>query len=242
MKKLILAILAVGSVASVQAQKPGSVLLYGNVGVHTDREVFDSGLPGSADQAYRTTSWDFAPGVGYQFNKHFTAGLHLGISTTKSTNDDMGNVIKETRGRDLSVGLFFRHTQVLNKTFFLFNQANISYLNGNEVEQARGSGLENVDVYNGFGINWFPAVGINFTRCMALNFSFGGIGYNQRTWDLDNTPATVTNSGFAFTFGRQFNVGISANLGGTYAKKRQVREPRHRHHIDLNDDDAGSED
>lgn len=240
MKKLILAILAVGSVATVQAQKPGSILLYGNIGLHSDRVTHDDGLPGSADITLRSTSLNFAPGVGYQFNKYFTVGLNFGIGYNKQTNDDLTNPIKEMRSRDFQIGAFFRHTQSLNKTFFLFHQVNLSYLNGNDVLQARGSGIEAKNVYNGFGLNWFPAVGINFTRCMALNFSFGGLGFGHRIWDIDNTPATRTESNFNVTFGRQFNVGISANLGGSYAKKKQHREPRHQHHIDMNDD-AGDE-
>lgn len=236
MKKLILAILAVGSVATVQAQKPGSILLYGNVGINTAKQTNDAGIPGAADITNRATTITFAPGVGYQFNKHFTVGAQFAITSWKQTTDAIGGIDYSTR--DLKVGAFFRHTVSLNKTFFLFHQFELSYLNGNEVTETSGPGGTRVeDIYDGFCIGWWPAVGINFTPSLALNFSLGGIDFDHRKWDFDGSPATSRESILDVNFGRQFNVGISANLGGSHAKKKHIREPRHRHHVDMNDSD-----
>lgn len=49
MKKLVLAILAVGSIATAQAQRAGSMLIYGNIGFEGHKSTDDAGLPGSRD-------------------------------------------------------------------------------------------------------------------------------------------------------------------------------------------------
>jgi hypothetical protein len=51
MKKLILALLAVGTIATANAQEPRSILLYGDVGFHSDRHTDNSSsFPGAGDK------------------------------------------------------------------------------------------------------------------------------------------------------------------------------------------------
>ena len=81
MKKFVLALLAVGSVATANAQK-NSILTYGTAGIFVDNT--DNG-PGLGDS--RTVSWNVNPGIGYQFHKNLTAGIQGGYmkSTFEST-------------------------------------------------------------------------------------------------------------------------------------------------------------
>lgn len=239
MKKLVLAILAVGSIATAQAQS-GSILVYGNVGFSSMKETNDDGIPGTPDIITKERTWEFAPGVGYQFNKHWTVGINFGIAGTKQINEtDDATPDPESTTRDLMVGPFVRMTMPINKIFSVYHQVNVSYLNGKTIYDDDVNGTPDVEnTYNGFGANWFPAVGVNFTRCMALNFSFGGLGYAQRTWDNDG-PSETKESGFIFNFGRQFNIGISANLGGHHKHMKGHHEPGEdrRRHMDMSDDD-----
>lgn len=234
MKKFFLAILAVGAVATAQAQKPGSILIYGDAGYMADKETDDDGLPGTSDVVTKDRNWNFSPGVGYQFNRNWTAGINFGIGMTTSETDN-GIITMESRMRELDAGLFIRHTMPINKTFFVFGQINASYLNGKNTWDDGVAGTPDVEnTYNGFRVNWFPAVGVNFTKCMALNFSFGGLGYEKKNWDMTG-PQEVNQSSFAVTFGRQFNLGISANLGGKRYKGHTEPGMDHRH-MDTTDD------
>ncbi|HTM66013.1 MAG TPA: outer membrane beta-barrel protein [Flavipsychrobacter sp.] len=242
MKKFILAILAVGAVATAQAQKPGSILIYGDAGFSTNKTTNDDGLPGTSDVIYKQNMWNVSPGVGYQINKMLTLGVNLDISGAKNSME-MGPATGEQRVREIGVGLFARMTMPVSKRIFLFDQLNVSYLTGKETFESTGlSDQENA--YKGFGAAWFPAVGVNITHCLALNFSFGGLGYAQRTWDKNNDPGSASylavgetkESAFAITFGHQFNIGISANLGGR--RMRGHAEPgMDRRHMDTNDDE-----
>jgi hypothetical protein len=212
MKKLILAILAVGTITSAQAQKAGSILIYGSVGYGTDKVTDNDGLPGSLDAVTKERTWNFSPAVGYQFNENWTIGLQLNMVGTKVTHDNDG-MDDEATARDMEIGPFIRHTMPITPTFFVFNQLNLSYHSGTANFDDGVVGTPDIETqHNGFGISWFPAVGVNFTKCMALNFSFGGLGYHNVTTDLAG-PAEAKDSGFNFNFGQTVNIGISANIG-----------------------------
>lgn len=225
MKKLILAMLAVGAVASAQAQKPGSILIYGNAGFNSYKTTDNSGFPGASDDVSKKNVWNVSPGIGYQINRFLTLGLNLGVESVKETMDN-GFVTAEDKTMGFQVGPFVRMTMPLNRTFFLFNQLNASFLTGkNTIDDGINGTPDIEETYKGFGVAWFPAVGINFTKCMSLNFSYGGLGYAQKNWDLTG-PAESKESAFAVTFGQQFNIGISANLGGRSSMKGR------RHHME----------
>lgn len=235
MKKFFLAILAVGAVATTtQAQKAGSILVYGSAGYSADKVTDDDGLPGTADVVTRSRSWHFAPGIGYQFNKNWTVGVNFGIGMSTYTNDN-GAFTTEDRMRELEVGPFVRYTTPISKTFFVFNQINLSYLNGKMMEDDGISGTPDIEsTYNGFGANWFPAVGVNVTKHMAFTLDFGGLGYGRRTWDMTG-PQEISESNFNFNFGRTFRIGVQANLGGKRHKGRSEPGMDHRY-MDASDD------
>ncbi len=234
MKKFFLAILAVGAVATAQAQKAGSILVYGSAGYNAYKNTNDDGLPGTADIVTRQRNWHFAPGVGYQFNKNWTVGINFGIGMgTERVNN--GIITTEDRMRELEVGPFVRYTMPINKTFFIFNQINLGYLNGKSTWDDGIAGTPDIEnSYNGFAANWFPAVGVNFTKCMAFTLDFGGLGYANRKWDMTG-PQEISESNFNFTFGQVIHIGIQANLGGKKHHGRSEPGMDHRH-MDTSDD------
>jgi hypothetical protein len=237
MKKLILAILAVGAVATAQAQKAGSLLLYGTLGYQSTKVTSNLGTPGSTDVTTKNRAWQVAPGIGYQVNNFMTVGLNFGIAVGKNIQEATGTTA-EFRTRDLLVGPFVRFTTPVSKSFFVYNQLNVAYLNGKTVNDDGLAGTpDDEDRYNGFGALWFPAAGINVNDMTALNFSMGGLGYAQRNWDLEGTPSRKE-SGFVFTWGTQFNLGVSVNIGGRHNKKGHNMEPgMDNRHMDSSDDD-----
>ena len=212
MKKILLSIIAAGTVVTSQAQAPkeGSILIYGNVGISTQRSDLDPGIAGSNSYTEsKTTQFDLNPGIGYQFMPNWTVGINFGLSTTKYNDSS----VYATRFRDLNIGPFIRYTKNLNKTFFFYEQLNLNYLNGRRLWE--GS-VDVQDTYNGFGANWYPAIGVSVNDMVALNFSIGGLSYTSKKWDIDASPSTRTERSFDFTFGHQVNVGVSVNLGGRH--------------------------
>jgi hypothetical protein len=192
MKKLILALLAAGTIATANAQEPHSILLYGDATFNTTRNTDLS----------KNTNWDATPMIGYQFNHNWTVGLKISWGQN-ATKDSTG--VKTTENL-YSVGPFARYSHYIGKseTFFWFGQADFDYQGG----YTTSGGNAATDKHNGIGVDVFPALGINVGRGVCLNFQVGGIGYStDKNADLVNSS-----NNFYFTFGHQVDFGISKNF------------------------------
>jgi len=206
MKKLILAILAAGAFANANAQEPHSILLYGDLGVTTVRYV---------DQS-KSTNWDAAPGVGYQFNHNWTVGLQImwGQNATKEGSNPGVNPVTgaaQTQGtkntfNNYSAGAFARYSKYIGKseTFFWFSQFNVDYTGGYHTNEGSPADAK----HTGLSLGIVPAIGANVGHGMALNFSIGGISYGTDKYQ-DANYATNT---FNFDFCKTVNIGISKNF------------------------------
>jgi hypothetical protein len=192
MKKLILALLAAGTIATANAQEPHSILLYGDVSLNSVRH----------STLTKTTTWDASPGVGYQFNHNWTLGLN--ISWGQNAIKDSSN--HKTTDNNYMVGPFARYSHYIGKseTFFYYSQLDFSYLGG----YTTSGGSPATFKHNGVFIDLYPALGINVGRGIALNFSIGGISYKTDKYD----GATYSTNTFSFMFGQQINFGISKNF------------------------------
>lgn len=231
MKKLILALFAAASLTSANAQK-NSILLYGNVGINADNR--DMGATGSM----MNTAWNVNPGIGIQFNEHWTVGLQggVGVMMDKQTNPFVtasGTTIhvKHTANEmDMyQAGVFLRHTHWFNNMFGAFHQLDVSYIGGESKTAVtstkkgpNGEPTYNMvnDNYKGFAAMITPALAINVYKGLCLNFSIGGIGYRMENWTLNSTTprSSMDNNAFMFTFGQQFNMGISMNFADCMKK------------------------
>ena len=192
MRKLILALLAMGTIATANAQEPKSILLYGNVGLSTNRNPM----------LFKTTDWNASPGVGYQFNHNWTLGVNISWGQN-ATKDSAG--IKNTDNTYM-VGPFVRYSHYIRKseTFFWFTQFDFSYAGGYHTNEGNPATNKHSGIYT----DLFPALGINVGRGLALNFSIGGLSYGtDKVQD-----ATYSNNTFNFSFGRQMNFGLSKNF------------------------------
>ena len=174
---LLLLVAGVGT-GSVLAQS-NTVLLYGNVG-------FDAqNVTGSNVSAYTV-----APGVGYQWNDNWTAGVNLNLSATNDAN----------RASNLAVGPFIRYTKPLAGIFAIYGQFNANFLSGKETGDVH---------YNGFQGTLFPAIGVNLKNNFALNFTFGSISFTSQKAG----NATSAQTSFHVGFGSGAGFGISKNFG-----------------------------
>lgn len=207
MKKIILALLAVSSIAVANAQK-GSILVYGTLGLGI--ENVDNG---PAAPAGLWTSWNVNPGIGYQFDNNFTVGIQGGFGSRINENTFMlptrDSIYTQTMN-DWGAGVFLRHTYNINSMFSIWNQLDLSYISGTQKSKWEATKTVTAeDTYNGFQAMLTPAIAINVYEGLRLNFSFGGIGFATSTWDV----APVTKTSFNLNFGQQVNFGITKNFG-----------------------------
>lgn len=222
MKKFILTILAAaGTVMAAEAQ-PGSILVYGNVGITSSK--------GDDANETKNMSWNFNPGVGYQLNNHWTIGLAGGYSSdgTKNKTDDKWNSDKSW-----NLGAFGRYTQPLGSIFSVFAQLDAGYQNKHTSYD--GKAVDNSN-YNGFYVGLTPNIAINVYKTLALNFNVGGIGYNTLKSEVSGAKTAST---FDLSFGHTLQIGLSKNFGGHHAKSHHEPMDETRK-MDTSDDDSSS--
>lgn len=223
MKRLILALITVGSIAtSANAQEPKSILWYGEGNLNTVRN----------DDQSKNTDWKINTGVGYQFNRNWTLGLSIGWDQ---------NAQKSTAGiksatNNYYVGPFARYSHYIGRseTFFWFSQLDFNYIGGYSTREADPA----FNKHNGVYVGLTPALGINLGRALCLNFNIGGLSYKTDKM----TDATYSENTFALNFGRQWNIGISKNFS-TGHKMHSHHEPGdevHHRRNERNDDDDDS--
>lgn len=225
MKKLFLSLLACGSIAAANAQA-GSWLLYGQVGINATSSDEFGGTTGNAN----TINWYATPGLGYQFDNHWTLGLYANYAN--GGFKALGTGQPWMRTNDWETGVFVRYTENLNKIFSVFGQFNAGFAHGNSTLD--GKVITN-SRYNGFSVGFAPAIAVNVHKGLALTFGIGGIGYRNHAYENRNN----SNGEFNLSFGQQINWGIQKNFGGH--NRRIHREPgTDRHMKNWRDDDGDS--
>jgi hypothetical protein len=133
-------------------------------------------------------NFEFSPKIGYQFADKWTAGVEGSVITFKTTGLDKSERYK--------VGGFLRYTTLLSETFSVYADL--------------GAGYQNTSLNNAKGMyaSLTPALFINMKRGFGLNFSIGGVNYDNI--DGKNDPREER---LGFNFGKTFNIGISKNFG-----------------------------
>lgn len=145
---------------------------------------FDSEKIGDA----KSTNFEFSPKVGYQFSNHWTAGVEGAIIT----RDVKG--LKKTE--DYKIGGFVRYSTPLSEIFSFYTDLGAGYQN-TSLDKAKG-------VYASIT----PALFINMKRGFGLNFSIGGINYDNLSGkDIPRQER------IGFNFGESFKFGVSKNFG-----------------------------
>lgn len=133
-------------------------------------------------------NFEFSPRVGYQFAEKWTAGVEGSIMNVKTMGIDKTEKYK--------IGGFVRYSTPLSQMFSVFADL--------------GAGYQNTSVNNakGFYASLTPALFINMKNGFGLNFSIGGINYDNL--DGKNDPRQEN---LGFNFGKTLNIGISKNFG-----------------------------
>lgn len=206
MKKLLLSALLIGSAATaVNAQSiANTVLVYGDLTYTSVKDAADN----------KTRNFDFHPGIGYQFNEYIGAGLmgSFGTSRVRLNGQTEWNYLNT-----YSAGVFVRSTMRFNRYFAVYNQLEAGYIGG----AAGNTGTNTTSNFNGFRASLAPAIAVYVHDGLALNFGFGGINYEtvKNSSSITNPNPKSTNT-FNLTWGTQFNIGVSKNIGCGMMKKR----------------------
>lgn len=221
MKRLILALLAVGTVATTYAQEPKSILVYGDLNLTTTRDA----------NLNKTTQWDASPAVGYQFNRNWTLGLSISWGQN-ATKDSSGT--KSTFNL-YSVGPFARYSHYFGKSeiFFWYTQFNVAYAGGYHTSEGNPAD----DKHTGITMGLMPAVGINLHKALCLSFTFGNLSFADDKYQ----GATNASNNFNFNIAKSFGIVVSKNFG-TGHKMHSHHEPgdemNHKNSKGDDDDDA----
>ena len=187
MKKYIFALLASVCFLTANAQSH-TWLVYGNATVKAD--------------SLGATVWTLSPGVGYQFDNHWTVGINLSWNQTPIGYDDSGH---HNVRNNYSGGPFVRYTHNISNVFYCFTQLDLSYMGSYRTPGAHPADQK----VTGFGAFVTPALGVNLGHGCALNFALGGLGYSSMTPD----GGTAVNN-FSLKFGQAYTIGFSKNFGG----------------------------
>lgn len=187
MKKVTMILAAlVCSIGAINAQK-GTILAYGNVGFSSSK---------SASEA-KSSSFELKPGIGYQFNNNWTAGLNIAVTGDKDKN---AAGVETDKNSGFGVGPFVRYTHTVSSIFSVFGQ----------LDATIGTSKNFADVKtNTFNAGVWPGIAINVNKGCALSFAFGGLSYGTSKLDV---AGAKTASSLDFTFGKAFNIGIQKNF------------------------------
>ncbi|MDR6762429.1 hypothetical protein J2Y38_002640 [Flavobacterium sp. 2755] len=133
-------------------------------------------------------NFEFSPKVGYQFADHWTAGVEGSITNSKISGLD--------RQEEYKIGAFARYSTPLSQMFSFYADLGTGYQT-RTLDNAKG-------IYASFD----PGVFINMKNGFGVNFSIGGINYNNLSGkNIDREE------NFKFNFGKTLNIGISKNFG-----------------------------
>ncbi len=194
MKKLLLSALLIGGAAASAIAQAGSVLVFGNFGIKTEKAANDD----------KSFNFNLNPGVGYQIDNHWTLGVEGRIGTLRTKPDNSNIWLFSDQYK---AGAFVRFTQPLGRQniFSFFTQAGVGY-EGSASGTTASSNVSSTS--NGAYGYVMPSLAINVYKGLALNFAIGGIDFGtQRA-----KGATTSYTSFGVTFGQQFNIGISKNF------------------------------
>lgn len=136
----------------------------------------------------KSNNFEFVPRVGYQFANNWGVGVEGSIQ-----NIDTDGLQKTERYK---IGSFLRYITPLNQTFSFY------------ADLAAGYQTYSINDAKGMYVAFTPNLSINVKKGLALNFSIGGINYDNM--DGKNDPRQQN---FGFDFGKSFNIGISKNFG-----------------------------
>ena len=201
MKKILLSAVAVMAFGFANAQEAtgtkgfaeGDVFLTGSVG-------FGSEKTGDA----KTSQFNISPKAGYFVTSNIALGVQLGYTSETETDvNGLGETV-DVDTNTFEAGAFGRYYFTPARDFSFFGQLSVGYTSSKtEVEGEDGEYKE-----NGFNLGLAPGISYFVSEHIALEATFGLLGYNTAKPDVDGAESTDT-----FNIGANFN---DINFGIVY--------------------------
>lgn len=183
MKKVILSVAAVFAFGFANAQETvsegfskGDVFISGALG-------FGSTKTGDS----KATGFEVAPSVGYFVTENIAVGVRLGFASDKT--DVVDPIVGELKQTTISAGAFGRYYFTPASKFSFFGELGLGYRN---TKSELGPGEIKT---NGFAVQVAPGVSYFLSNNIALEASFGILGYSSDKPDFDGADKTDS---FAF--------------------------------------------
>ena len=196
MKKLLfMAAVAVFGLTSVNAQEEASTSGF------AQGDVFATGTIAFVSEStgdVKDNGFTFSPKAGYFVSENIAVGVALGYTTT---NSEVPNV-EDYKTNMFEAGVFGRYYFTPASQFSFFGELGVNFESSKE-EQGNAEAKA-----NGFNVGLAPGISYFVSNCLALEASFGVLGYRTNEPDVDNAESTDT-----------FAVGLNLsdiNFGITY--------------------------
>lgn len=196
MKKIILSVAAIFAFGFANAQETteggfskGDLVISGAVGFGSEKQG-----------DYKLNSFEIAPSIGYFVTSNIAVGGRLGFESQK---EEAGI---ETKTNTFSIGAFGRYYMTPASKFSFFGELAANYSSSKVEEEGIAPLPDTESKENGFGIQVAPGISYFLNSNLAIEATFGILGYN--TVDPDADGADSRNE---FNFGldlRDINLGI----------------------------------
>lgn len=152
-------------------------------------DVFASGTFGYSSEKtgdVKTTEFQIVPRVGFFVSDNFAIGAQLGyVSSEFPLETDFGVV--DVKASGFEAGAFARYYSTPANAFSFFGQLSASYASVNT--EADGGGEFKT---NGFGFELAPGISYFVSDHIALEATFGKLGYSTVKPDFDGAESTDT--------------------------------------------------
>lgn len=198
MKKVLITLVAIMTIATSAIAQKGNVMINGNLG-------YFAGSEKSGSNTDKHSEFRFIPGAGYFLSDNFMVGLSIGYYS--DVDDPDGKLKTKTNG--FMIGPFARYYKSLGDIFSLYGQFDFLYSSG-KTEYINYFGFSDEQKINGCSISVSPHISANVGKGFAINFGFGSLGYNSNTTKPDNGDKIKDN-----TFGLDLN-GSTLDWGISY--------------------------
>ncbi|HXS36439.1 MAG TPA: hypothetical protein VN721_07040 [Flavipsychrobacter sp.] len=198
MKKLLLSVVAIVCITAASAQTH-TLLIYANTYISSENSDYSS-------YQRKTIAWGPNLGVGYQLDHNMTIGIQGIYDFMKTPVGAAAN--NNFTISEWTLGAFYRYTIYTKTMLFFYAQVDAGYANGSASEEDLGAQA----TYTGFRGMVYPAIGAFVSPSIAVTFNVGGGSYRTYNWTANYAGIENSNRS-VLTFGRQFNLGVSKNIG-----------------------------
>lgn len=208
MKKVFIILSLITAVNAVKAQEvnqdsifidKGDFLISGSFSTSSFKSEFEQ-LDIDETSETKSFSISFNPQVGYAVSKNSILGLRLGYGFSKFENSPDGLGFSGNKNNLYSIGPFFRRYFSLGSRFLFFVQGSANYLYVDSETYNNQNVIVSSANSNGIDVGARPGVTFFLNERLALESSFGNLGYNYQVTKRPDNEIRQQISGFSADF------------------------------------------